>query len=296
MKVAVRGVVERGVAGAALAALVLGGGAVACTKGAANQSPTKGAAEESPQMTPAAAVAKAAKNTERITSLHYRMTGTAPGAGRVSGEASMNMKPLAMSMKMTASDQGAGGQVEIRLVDKAMYINGGAEAAKEMDGKSWIKFDMAALGADVNKQLDPSKLGAGQADQNPAQESAFLTSSKNVTKVGTETVDGVKTTHYTGKLTLEDIRASLKNLDKTTRERREKSLAQYEKMGADTITMDMWIDGSDHTKQFRMQSATEEGRLDMTITFLDFNKPVTVTAPPAKDTADLAEMMKSLQG
>ena len=58
----------------------------------------------------------------------------------------MSMKPLAMSMKITALDQGADGTAEIRLVDKAMFIGGGAAAAKEMDGKSWIKFDMAALG------------------------------------------------------------------------------------------------------------------------------------------------------
>ena len=49
------------------------------------------------------------------------------------------------------------------------------------------------------------------------------------------------------------------------------------------------------TEQFRMQGDTDKGKLDMTFTFLDYNKPVTVTAPPAKDTADLAEMMKELQ-
>ena len=41
----------------------------------------QGRAEESPKMTPAAAVAKAAKNTEDITSLRYRMTGEMPGGG-----------------------------------------------------------------------------------------------------------------------------------------------------------------------------------------------------------------------
>ncbi|MED7823506.1 DUF1396 domain-containing protein [Streptomyces chiangmaiensis] len=285
MKVAVRGAVERGAVGAALAALVLSGGAVACSKGGA---------EESPRMTPAAAVAEAAKNADQITSMHYRLTGTVPGEGRVSGEARMSMEPLAMAMKMTAEDQSTDGPVEVRLVDKAMYI-GGAAAAKEMNGKSWIKFDLAALGAD--KELNADQLGAGQADRNPAQESTFLTGSKRVTKVGTETVGGVRTTHYKGDVTVDEMRASLKkqHLDKTTLERREKSLDQYEKMGAGTITMDMWIDGSDHTKQFRTRSDTDKGVLDMTITFLDFNKPVSVTAPPAKDTLSLADMMKSAQ-
>ncbi|MGY6024839.1 DUF1396 domain-containing protein [Streptomyces spinosirectus] len=285
MESAVRRPVHRRAMGAGLAALLLAGGAVACQKG--------DKAEGSPAMTPAAAVAKAAKNTEDITSLHYRMTGKVPGEGGVSGEAAMSMKPLAMSMKMTAQDQATDGPVEIRLVGKAMYIGGNAEMSKEMDGKSWIKFDMSALGA--GKGLNPDQLGAGQADKNPASDSTFLTGSKDVKKVGTETVEGVKTTHYKGTVTVADLKASLKGENKTVREQREKSLEQYEKMGIDSMTMDMWIDGDDHTKQFRMRGDADKGPMDMTITFLDYNKPVTVTAPPAKDTADLAEMMKQAQ-
>ena len=34
----------------------------------------------------------------------------------------------------------------------------------------------------------------------------------------------------------------------------------------------------------------------MTITFLDYNKPVTVQAPPARTPLDLAEMMKESRG
>jgi hypothetical protein len=271
--------------GAALAALLLAGGAVGCAK--------EDKAAESPEMTPAAAVAKAAKNTEEINSLRYRMTGRAPEEGRVKAEAEMQIKPtLAMSMKMTALDQGADGTAEIRLVDKAMYIGGGPEAAKEMDGKSWMKFDLAAMGAgDELNQLG----GASQADKNPATESTFLTGAKDVEKVGTETVDGVKTTHYKGTVTLADLEKSLGDEEKATREKRRKSLEQYEKMGVDKLTMDMWIDGDDRTKQFRMRGDADKGPLDMTITFLGFNEPVKVTAPPAEDTADLAEMMKEAQ-
>jgi hypothetical protein len=272
--------VRRKAATASLAALFLAAGAVGC------------GTEESPSMSPAAAVAKAAKNTEDITSFRYRMTGKVPEQGRVKAEASMRTKPtVAMSMKITALDQGADGTAEIRLIDKAMYIGGGAAAAKEMDGKSWIKFDMSALGDDLGQGAP----GASQADQNPATESTFLTGAKDVKKVGTETVDGVETTRYSGVVTLADLKASLKDEDKATRERREKSLKQYEKLGVDKLTMDMWVDGDDHTKQFRMRGDAEKGPLDMTITFLDLNKPVTVTAPPAKDTADLAEMMKDAQ-
>ncbi|MEU0387489.1 DUF1396 domain-containing protein [Streptomyces chartreusis] len=265
---------------AGLGALLLAAGAVGC------------GSEQSPEMTPAAAVAKAAKNTEDITSLRYRMSGTVPESGQVKGEASMRLKPtIAMSMKMTAPAQGATEAVEIRLVDKAMYIGGGAEMAKEMDGKTWMKFDLS--GSKAGKDLD--QLGsATQAEQNPAAESTFLTGAKDVKKVGSEKVEGVETTHYTGTVTLKDLRASLKDGKADTREQREKSIKQYEKLGVDKLTMDMWVDGDDHTKQFRMKGDADKGPLDMTITFLDYNKPVNVTAPPAKDVADLADLFKEL--
>ncbi|CAM5587075.1 hypothetical protein STENM36S_08141 [Streptomyces tendae] len=271
--------------GAGLAALLLAAGAVGCSK--------EDKASESPEMTPAAAVAKAAKNTEDIDSFRYRMTGKVPEEGRVKAEAQMQIKPkLAMSMKMTALDQGADGTAEIRLVDNAMYIGGGAEAAKEMDGKSWIKFDMSALGADEElNQLG----GASQADKNPATESTFLTGAKDVEKVGTETVDGVKTTHYKGTVSLADLEKTIGDEGEATREKRQKSLEQYEKMGVDKLTIDMWVDGDDQAKQFRMRGDADKGPMDMTITFLGFNEPVKVTAPPAAETADLAEMMKDAQ-
>ena len=274
--------------GAGLAAVALAAGAVSCSEGG-----SKGAAgDDSPNMTPAAAVAAAAKNSDDITSLRYRMTGEVPEQGRVKAEASMRMEPeIAMSMKMTALDEGADGTVEIRLVDKAMYMGGNPELAKEMDGKSWMKFDLSAMGDDA---LGGGTSGAGQAEQNPATESTFLTGAEDVEKVGTEKVEGVETTRYRGTLTLDDLRDSFKDEDKDTREKREKSIEQYEEMGVDELTMDMWIDGEDHTKQFRMRGEADKGPLDLTITFLDINKPVTVKAPPAKDTVDLAEMMAGL--
>lgn len=278
----VRHSARRRTLGAGLAAVALAAGAVSCSQGGS---------EKSPEMTPAAAVAKAAKNADAITSLRYRMSGEYPEQGRIKAEASMRMKPtIAMSMKITALDRGADGSAEIRLVDKAMYIGGNPEMAKEMDGKTWMKFDLSALS---DEDLGGAS-GAGQAEQNPAAESTFLTGAKDVKKVGTEKVGGVETTHYTGTVTLDTLRDSFKDEDKATREKREKSVQQYEKMGVDKLTMDMWVDGDDKTKQFRMKGDADKGPLDLTITFLDYNKPVTVTAPPAKDTMDLAEMMQGL--
>ncbi|MFJ8060792.1 DUF1396 domain-containing protein [Streptomyces sp. NPDC096142] len=284
MRSSVRRSAHRGATGAGLAALLLAGGAVGCSKGAADRSP---------DMAPAAAVADAAKKTEDITSLRYRMAGEMPGEGTIRAEAAMTTEPQAMSMKMTSSK--SGGTVQLRVVGKALYINGGPGTAKELGGKSWLKLDTSALGG-VGNDLTANATGAAEADKNPAAETAFLTGAKDVKKVGTETVDGVRTTHYAGRVTLADVKAAARSEDKATGERRRRSVEQYEKMGVDTITMDMWIDGDHHAKRFRMRGEADKGPLDMTVTFLGLNQPVTVTAPPAKDTTDLAELMKSAQG
>ncbi|MFI6052634.1 DUF1396 domain-containing protein [Streptomyces violascens] len=280
-------------AAAAVLAGVLVTGLAACSGGdkpAAGKSAgsTGQAAQKPAEATFAAAVKRAAAKNSELTSLSYTVSGKTPDAGTVEATASMSMKPLAMQMKAKGGSGGETGEFEIRLVNNAMYMNGG----EPVEGKSWIKFDLSVLGS---KGGGNSLAALGnQADKNPAEESGTLTAAKDLKKIGEETVDGVKVTHYAGTVTLDQMRDSLQGKDAAAKERGEKSLKQYEEWGVGSLQMDMWIDGQDHTKQFRTQAATGKGPLDMTVKFLDYNKPVTVQAPRADQVADLAEMMKGL--
>ncbi|MGS2588442.1 DUF6612 family protein [Streptomyces hebeiensis] len=276
------------IAVAGLTSLLLCGTA-ACSASADKSEPKAEKPAQAVDMSPVAAVKKAADNGKKITSMSYTMKGQVPGQGTFNGDAAMSLKPLAMRMTMDVEVAGEKQAIEVRLTSDGMYLNGGDEAAKEMDGKSWIKFPMEALGEGKDNPLGAL---AGQADQNPADQSASMTAAEDLEKVGEETVAGVRTTHYTGTATLDDMRAALKGTDAKTKERQEKGLKAYADMGIDKMTMDMWIDGSDHTKQFRMRSTTPSGPLDVTVVFGDYNKPVEITAPPAAETVDLAEMME----
>ncbi|MEU6989987.1 DUF1396 domain-containing protein [Streptomyces sp. NPDC046465] len=271
-------------AAAVLAAALLAGGAVGCGSEKSD--------EAGEDISPAAAVKKAADKTEDLTSFTFRMKGTVPEDGRVRADAAMSTKPLAMSMKMTAPDQGPE-KVEMRFVGGAVYLGGGKEAAKEMDGKSWIKFDAKTMGKGGGKSAGGSV--SSQAENNPADQSTLLTGSKDLKKVGSETVGGVETTRYTGTVTLDRMRELGKNEDAAAKKRHAKSIKQYEDMGIEKLTMDLWVDGEDHTKQFRARGKGDKGPLDMTITFLDYNKPVHVEAPPKNLVMDIAKEMKGLQ-
>ncbi|MCC3766230.1 DUF1396 domain-containing protein [Streptomyces sp. UNOC14_S4] len=287
----------RSTAGALLSVALLCGTAACSGGGESKAGPAaKGSASQAPQKaadaTAAAAVKRAARKSEEITSLSYSMSGKMPGTGDVDGTAAIRMNPQAMQMKMKikgATAEGSG-QMEMRVVDGALYMRGSDET---MGGDAkWIKFDMGAMqaagGADGKGKV-------GSQPSNPADEASGMGSAKDVTKVGEETIDGVKTTHYTGTVTLGQLRQELQSKPADVRERQEKNLAEYEKMGADKIQIDMWVDGEDHGKQVRTRSATRKGQLDMTMKFLDVNKPVTVETPPASEVTDLAELAKKMK-
>ncbi|MGI5444985.1 LppX_LprAFG lipoprotein [Streptomyces sp. CA-243310] len=275
-------------AGAVLAAVLLVGGATACEDGKkdgaakpaapAASAPSKAAVE----VTPAAYLEKVKKKSEEFTSLRYTMSGSAMGE-KISGEVSLRMKPtVAMAMKMAAPGATGGAEsVEIRLLDGAMYMGS--------EGK-WMKFDMKAMGAESAKKLE----GLGQSSQteNPGDKADALLKAEDLKSLGDETVDGVKTRHLVGTVPVDKVRASSATGTPEEKERREKSVKALEDQGIKSLTVDMWIDEQDHTKQVRTRGTGTKGPMDMTIKFLDFNKPVEIAAPPADQVMDLAEMMK----
>ncbi|MFH8366264.1 LppX_LprAFG lipoprotein [Streptomyces sp. NPDC018031] len=285
-------------AGAVLAAALLCGGALAgCGSSDSGGDRQRRAAEqpaEQPAMSPVAAVREATKKSGKLTSFRYRMTGRTPADGRVEVDAAMSLKPFAMSMKMRALDEGADAAVEIRVVGDAFYLDGGKEAAAEADSKRWIKFDKSLMGADAPGM--GGNLVTDRPEKNPAGETDLLAESEDVKRVGDETVDGVRTTRYSGTITIAQLRESLADESPKIREKREKKLAEFEAMGVDKLTMDMWIDPEQgHTKRFRMRGEGDQGPLDVTITFLDVNKPVTVAVPPAAETMDMAQLAEDAE-
>ena len=96
----------------------------------------------------------------------------------------------------------SGDTVEPRVVGKALYVNGVAEAAKETGGKGRLKLDAFALGGAAN-ELSANSMSAAEA--------GFLTGAKDVKTVGIEIVDVVRTTHSVGKVALAGIKAAAKD-------------------------------------------------------------------------------------
>ncbi|RPK75250.1 hypothetical protein EES45_25220 [Streptomyces sp. ADI97-07] len=313
---------SRRVASAALGVVLLGGGAGACGTGTGSGSggSTKTAA---PVLTAAEAVAKAAEDSAGITSLRYRIAGSVPDRGRLTVEAAMNTAPLAMSMELTTADQRAKGPLNVRFADKTLYVGGSALEiqklrgvanldAKELNGRSWLRIKPAGWGL---FSVDSQSYGVlpRQVEGSPIVQSTLLTGSKNAKRVGTETIDGARTTHYRGTVTSDGLRAAQRAAtDKATRERQTYSLDQFGALRfAKNLVMDLWIDDGGRARQFRMRGATHAAHfnadgvllepvagdpIDLTVTFLRINEPVTVSTPSAGNTVDLGTLLDAQTG
>ncbi|WP_239012619.1 hypothetical protein [Streptomyces sioyaensis] len=264
-------------------------GAVLCGTAACTASPgpsAHGSAPEGFHAAPVAAVQKAVNKGARLNSASYRLSGSIPGQGTVEGKVSFSLRPRAVDMRMQAAKGEQKHEFSVRLVGDSVYLGGGSAAAAEMDGKHWIRFAMKGKGAGGFGGMQR------QADQDPAAQASLLPQSDDVKKVGEETVDGVRTTHYAGAVEVADLltkRAPKSALDAA---RRKKVVEQYRQLGVRKLQLDMWIGPDDRTVKFRERAQTAQGPLDLTIRFSDVNKPVTVQAPPASDTVDLEQKLK----
>ncbi|MFH0516593.1 hypothetical protein ACHBTE_05390 [Streptomyces sp. M41] len=275
----------RRAAGAALAALLLAG----CGTGADAGRPVDSPAAE--------AVARAAEKAEAVTSVRYRVTGRMPQRGKIADEGAAREEPAAGLLKTVNLGGEERGETELRLVGGVLYASAPDDMVEEMGGRHWISYGPATeLTTAGGLRMDVAGL-RDQVSRNPAREAAFLAAAEDVERIGAETVGGTGTTHYSGTVTVDELRASLDDVaDKAVRQGQANSLRQYEKQGVDELTLDVWVDGDDRVKQLRTQGFGRHGELDLTCTFLDQGNPVTVRAPRAADTADVRKPLEKNRG
>ncbi|MGW1375474.1 hypothetical protein ACWD6P_14515 [Streptomyces sp. NPDC002446] len=276
------------VLGALLAGAVLCGGTAACSASGGKSADRSGSSENI-NAAPVAAVRKAVDKGARLNSVSYRLSGKVPGQGTVEGKVSFSLRPRAIDMRMKASGGAEEGEFSVRLVGGSLYLGGGKEAAAAMDGKRWLKLPM--------KRRNSDKAGGfggmqRQANQDPAAQASLLPQSDDIKKIGEETVDGVRTTHYAGTVEVTDLLTRRPGKSALNAERRKNVVEQYKQLGVSSLKLDMWVGPDDRMVKFRERAQANRGPLDVTIRFFDVNKPVTVQAPPASETMDLEQKLK----
>ncbi|WP_213454614.1 LppX_LprAFG lipoprotein [Rhizomonospora bruguierae] len=219
-------------------------------------------------------VAEVTKNTRsmRLT-MEARFDGVATKAEGVIAYGD----PMKAELTMDMPD----GKMTVRLIGAVEYIQIPATDRGGLDGKKWMKLDLTELakqagGGDAIRQFQ---------DMDPGKQVRLLLAGGTLKAVGEEQVEGARTMHYTGTAPIDTY---LKQLDVKVQPEVKKQLGA---MGAAEMTVDLWVDENYQPRRVRSVA----GRTESTVTYSDFGTPVSVTAPPAAETADFSDMLKGLK-
>ncbi|MCS0602944.1 hypothetical protein NX794_17250 [Streptomyces sp. LP11] len=178
--------------------------------------------------------------------------------------------------------------MEARYLQDAYYAHMSDAYARQSGGKHWLKYsydDLAKLGG---------ASGAYMKDQlqnsTPTQAVRMLLASGDVRKVGQETVSGTRTTHYSGRVDVAGLAGRSSNLSAAQLDALKKQLSQA---GVTTDTVDIWIDDENLLVKKTEKAATANGAMTNTTYYSDYGVKVGVEAPPASDTRDFTDLLKS---
>ncbi|MBT2409574.1 hypothetical protein J7I94_03195 [Streptomyces sp. ISL-12] len=278
---------------AGIAALVLAGGAVGC--GAEKD----GAAERTVHQVITAAYEKTAEAKSAKIEMTMSMPTAAGGDMTMSGV--MGWDPTVMDMTMKGSAfaaAGANAPDQMRMIwqDNVMYMDMGAEAAKDMGGKRWMKFDLAAVAEASGDEALAKQMTSSleNVNQNPAEQLAMMLESPSLKHVGTEKIGGVEADHYKGMLTVKEMMESNESLDVLEPAERKQLLDNIEKSGVKGYDTEVWVDENDLPVRMDVTIESPEGDIDTSMKFSDYGAKAEVEVPPASETTDLFEMLKSM--
>jgi hypothetical protein len=240
--------------------------------------------------------------TMSSTALPTPITATGSGTFDVPGrQGSMTMNMSFGSNPAIASALGGSGTLTMTELIKGetIYMRmPDALAGKLPGGKPWIKLDLAAIGKAAGVTGLSGLLGPGTS--NPAQMLQYLRAvSGGVTKVGTERVGQVRTTHYRGVVSLDRYPQLLPSSQRGAAEQAVKQLERLAQVH--DMPIDAWVDGHDLVRRIHMSfdeklPSGQDMNADYDITIPDYGPQAEPVFPPEQSVTDLGALLGSLGG
>jgi hypothetical protein len=216
-------------------------------------------------------VAKAADSSQKQTSEHMDLDASVTAGTQViamTGSGDFANTPTRGQFLMRVRANGRDASMQEVLDGTRVYISSPALMGQLPGAKKWMSVDISkagkALGIDV----------ANYSSQSPQSVLDQLKASGGVAKVGSETLDGVSTTHYRA------------NID------RAKLAKVFNKMQIKPTyePVDVWIDDQGLVRRMHMSYGVKGTTTDMTASFSKYGEAVSVTVPAAADTFDATSM------
>jgi hypothetical protein len=150
-----------------------------------------------------------------------------------------------------------------------------AELSKEA-GKPWVEIPFSELKGSAGAVF--SQLLQNVQNNNPQQQAKMLTASKNVRSLGTHTIDGVRTTEYTGSYTTASALAMLSPSQR-------KVLGPELKQLTGPIRFSDWIDAQHQVRRTVITESVSGQQITLTTNTTAINQPVNIKLPPRRRVA-----------
>jgi hypothetical protein len=178
------------------------------------------------------------------------------------------------------------GEMETIFVNRVIYLRFPEALSNQVPGgKQWLKLDLERFGK--AKGIDLGAL-AGQAGSDPTSQLDQLRGAGDVKKVGTETVRGVETTHYTATI---DLRKAADKAPASQRAAARRSVENVIKLtGQSTVPVEVWIDDAGRLRRQKVTQQVKGEPVTATIELYDFGAREAVEPPPASETSDITDL------
>jgi len=220
-----------------------------------------GKSSSSKSQDPLAAVKAAAAKTAAAGSEQLSLDATVATSGQtisLKGNGGFDSKAHLGSMHATLSVGSINGVLEEVSKGTAVYVKSDLLSAVLPAGKTWIQLDLAKLAKSQG-------ISSSLFSLDPSQALAQLQSLKNVTKVGTEQVGGVSTTHYKAAIDVAKLPSAAK---------------------ASAGTYDVWIGDDGYVHRVRATITSKSTTATVSTDLSGYGNKVTVAVPPASQVYD----------
>ncbi|KOV95173.1 hypothetical protein [Streptomyces sp. NRRL B-3648] len=230
-----------------------------------------------------AALARATDRTQALGSAEVRMTTDTGTSGPVAMNGTYSWGhgyAFDVQMDTRAANMQAVNHsptTHVLFVDGVYYYDVDRFPSGPYQGKDWIKVDGSAIFGKKGAQALSGDNGS------PSASMKSLKYARDVKNLGTQTVNGRRTTHYRGVIDsahmgkLKDVYGEGSPMSAVT--------------GTTSIVMDVWV-GSD---DLPVRLKEKFGVMTVGMDFDKFGKAASVQAPPAARTADLTDVVAKQQ-
>ncbi|WP_243712755.1 hypothetical protein [Actinomadura sp. 6K520] len=245
---------------------------------------------ENMQLSASQALLKASEKTGEADTFKADLTVTGTGqggSGEIRADGQFQLRPtLQFSAKLDEFSRGGksvpGAQGQALYTGNVLYAKVPQLAQFVSGGKPWVKIDVNQ--AAQHTGFDIQGLIGQVQKVDPAEQTKMFTGSKDARRVGTEKVDGVETTHYTGTVTVQD---ALNRLDAESREKVRKWLPAEK--ANHKINFDLWTDGENLPRKLVSKMNGEQGETGtVTVLYSDYGKSFKVNPPPSDQVGELS--------